>query len=131
MVKLHTQDPNLLSRILDVAQDLKVRLPSVLNIFMTSMLTIKALPSILDNRNFSFVIDLAALAARREYLNLEKWLQDSIAKHRDDFITVALEFLQHKLIQSNRGDANQTLPSIPLSEEAVTAFISALQNNAR
>ena len=44
-----------LSRILDVAQDLK------------------ALSLMLNGQPFPFVIDLAILASRREYLNLEKW----------------------------------------------------------
>ena len=49
-----------LSRILDVAQDLK------------------ALSLMLNGQPFPFVIDLAILASRREYLNLEKWLTDKV-----------------------------------------------------
>ena len=51
---------NRLSRILDVAQDLK------------------ALSVLLQTNLFPFVIDLAVLASRREYLNLEKWLNDQL-----------------------------------------------------
>ena len=51
---------NRLSRILDVAQDLK------------------ALSVLLQTSLFPFVIDLAVLASRREYLNLEKWLNDQL-----------------------------------------------------
>ena len=51
---------NRLSRILDVAQDLK------------------ALSVLLQTNLFPFVIDLAVLASRREYLNLEKWLTDQL-----------------------------------------------------
>ena len=57
-------DQTRLSRILDVAQDLKA----------LSML-LKATP-------FAFVIDLACLASRREYLKLEKWLHDKIREHQ-------------------------------------------------
>ena len=57
-------DQTRLSRILDVAQDLKA----------LSML-LKATP-------FAFVIDLACLASRREYLKLEKWLNDKIIEHQ-------------------------------------------------
>jgi CCR4-NOT transcription complex subunit 1 len=52
-----------LSRILDVAHDLK------------------AITTILDARPFSFVIDLAVLAAHREFLYLEKWLNDKASLH--------------------------------------------------
>lgn len=48
-------DQTKLSRILDVAQDLK------------------ALSVLLNAQSFPFVIDLACLASRREYLKLEKW----------------------------------------------------------
>lgn len=54
---LINQDPLSLTRVLEIAtQDLK------------------ALPQILDARPFLFSIDLAALASRREFLLLEKWV---------------------------------------------------------
>ena len=59
-------DPNdqtRLSRILDVAQDLK------------------ALSMLLNISQFTFVVDLACLASRREYLKLDKWLTDKIREH--------------------------------------------------
>ncbi|WAR11775.1 CNOT1-like protein [Mya arenaria] len=52
-------DQTRLSRILDVAQDLK------------------ALSMLLNATPFAFVIDLACLASRREYLKLDKWLNVS------------------------------------------------------
>ena len=48
-------------RMLDVCQDLK------------------ALSVVLDRAPHAFAVELAALAARREYLNLEKWLQERAA----------------------------------------------------
>ncbi|KAG2469637.1 CNOT1 protein, partial [Polypterus senegalus] len=56
-----------LSRILDVAQDLK------------------SLSMLLNGTPFAFVIDLAALASRREYLKLDKWLTDKIREHGVSF----------------------------------------------
>ena len=58
-----TQEQMRLSRVLDVAHDLK------------------ALHILLEARPFTFVIDLACLASRREYLKLEKWLADKIREH--------------------------------------------------
>ena len=54
------QEHQRLSRILDVAQELK------------------ALSVLLTTNLWPFVIDLAVLAARREYLNLDKWLADQL-----------------------------------------------------
>lgn len=42
---------------------------------------------LLNGTPFVFVIDLAALASRREYLKLDKWLTDKIREHgvKQDF----------------------------------------------
>lgn len=67
MADWYLRDPNdqtRLSRILDVAQDLK------------------ALSMLLNISQFPFVVDLACLASRREYLKLDKWLGDKIREHR-------------------------------------------------
>ena len=37
---------------------------------------------LLNSTQFSFVIDLAALASRRKYLNLDKWLNDKYREHQ-------------------------------------------------
>uniref|UniRef100_A0A8C5A9T2 CCR4-NOT transcription complex subunit 1 n=1 Tax=Gadus morhua TaxID=8049 RepID=A0A8C5A9T2_GADMO len=67
-----------LSRILDVAQDLK------------------SLSMLLNATPFAFVIDLAALASRREYLKLDKWLTDKIREHGEPFILACVTFLKRR-----------------------------------
>ncbi|XP_038842828.1 CCR4-NOT transcription complex subunit 1-like isoform X7 [Salvelinus namaycush] len=67
-----------LSRILDVAQDLK------------------SLSMLLNGTPFAFVIDLAALASRREYLKLDKWLTDKIREHGEPFIQACVTFLKRR-----------------------------------
>jgi len=37
---------------------------------------------LLNSMPFAFVIDLAALASRREYLKLDKWLTDKLREHQ-------------------------------------------------
>ena len=37
---------------------------------------------LLNGSPFVFVIDLAALASRREYLKLDKWLKDKLKEHQ-------------------------------------------------
>jgi CCR4-NOT transcription complex subunit 1 len=76
---------------------------------------------------FIFAIDLAALAARREYLNLEKWLQDKIAEQGDVFGQACLNLLSRKVrAELARQDANAALRTVPLSVEVVGVFIKVL-----
>lgn len=49
---------------------------------------LQVLADVLNTTPFSFAIDLGALASRREYLNLDKWLQDNLTVHRDTFFLV-------------------------------------------
>lgn len=70
-----------LSRILDVAQELKA-----LNMLL------KATP-------YAFVIDLACLASRREYLKLDMWLNDKITQHKEAFIQACVTFLKRRCPQ--------------------------------
>lgn len=43
--------------------------------------SLQSLSMLLNGTPFAFVIDLAALASRREYLKLDKWLTDKIREH--------------------------------------------------
>ena len=74
-------DPSRLSRILDVAQDLK------------------ALSMLLNGTPYAFVIDLACLASRREYLKLDKWLTDKARDHGEQFIAALIMFLKRRCPQ--------------------------------
>ena len=46
-----------------------------------SLFVLQSLSMLLNGTPFAFVIDLAALASRREYLKLDKWLTDKIREH--------------------------------------------------
>ncbi|KNC33754.1 hypothetical protein FF38_05850 [Lucilia cuprina] len=101
-----------LSRILDVAQDLK------------------ALSTLLNARSFVFVIDLACLASRREYLKLEKWLSDKIRDHGETFIQAILKCLQRRCPQvTNAKIPDDQLPpkQAQLPPETVNTMLSCLQ----
>ena len=100
-----------LSRILDVAQDLK------------------ALSMMLNGQPFPFVIDLAIMASRREYLNLEKWLGDKIREHGEIFIAATVKFLQRK-IPSVMGPGplkEDTIPKQTLPVECLVVMLHCLQ----
>lgn len=70
------RDPGRLHRVLDVAQD------------------IKALPMLLTYADANFVLRLAMLAAKREFLNLERWLQDRVREHPAPFCQTLVSALQ-------------------------------------
>jgi len=110
MVEMHRRDAACLSRLLDVAQDLKI------------------LPVILDSKPHSFALDVAALASRRQHLNLEKWLIDSMSEKGDVFLKAIAEFLIEKIkLQSTRFDKPVNVHFIPLSPEVITVFVRSLQ----
>eukprot|EP00026_Physarum_polycephalum_P000086 Phypoly_transcript_00086.p1 GENE.Phypoly_transcript_00086~~Phypoly_transcript_00086.p1 ORF type:complete len:2362 (+),score=414.48 Phypoly_transcript_00086:843-7088(+) len=116
MVEMYFKDPSSLSRLLDIAQDLK------------------ALNAILTTRPFSFVIDLAALASHREYLYLDKWLQDRINEHGAAFAVACITYIKEKLklqtAQPFVGVKGQDKsPNFPLSPEIIASFFKALHNN--
>jgi CCR4-NOT transcription complex subunit 1 len=76
---------------------------------------------------FPFALDLAALASRREYLNLEKWLADSYALHGDAFTHAIMEFLDHKVKSDMSRDAGAELRTLSLNAQTIAIFISFLR----
>lgn len=104
-------DQSRLTRILDVAQDLK------------------ALSSLLNVRSFQFVIDLACLASRREYLKLDKWLSDKIREHGETFVQSIVKFLQRRCPQITGAKiSDDQLPkSAQLPHETLTTMLTCLQ----
>lgn len=104
-------DQTRLSRILDVAQDLK------------------ALSMLLNAQSFPFIIDLACLASRREYLKLEKWLTDKIREHGETFVSACIKFLQRRCPQIVGGKTDESLSkAVQLPHETLTTMLLCLQN---
>lgn len=101
---MFNKDSSVTARILDICQELK------------------ALSSVLESLNFNFSISLAALASRREYLNLEKWLRDHLQLHGEPFFRASLTFLND--LVAPRSDA----PPVPLSIEATRMFLRVLHD---
>ena len=79
-------------------------------------------------RAFKFTIDLAALASRREYLNLEKWLTANIQTHGNVFLRALLDFIVEKRREREMVEGSH---SIPLSTETLMTFQNVLQVNAK
>ena len=53
---------------------------------------------LLNATPFAFVIDLACLASRREYLKLDKWLSDKIREHGVSYSLSSFQFCSIKTI---------------------------------
>jgi len=115
MAVLYSQDPTAMSRVLDVCGELK------------------ALTEVLGSMPFPFSLELAALAARREYLNLEKWLQDRLSSFGLPFVTAVLDFLDDKnKAGAGVGADGQPLgvSKIQLSPEVQALFFHFLSANS-
>ncbi|XP_066906424.1 CCR4-NOT transcription complex subunit 1 isoform X2 [Halyomorpha halys] len=103
-------DQSRLTRILDLAQDLK------------------ALSLLLNAQSFPFVIDLACLASRRGYLKLEKWLTDKIREHDEPFITAVLKFLQKRVPHISGLVKEESIPkAAQLPHETLSTILLCLQ----
>ncbi|CAG8600350.1 5032_t:CDS:2 [Diversispora eburnea] len=114
-LEMYNKDNMTISRILDIAQDLKILNP-LLELSESSQ----------SSHSFSFSIDLASLASRREYLNLEKYLQDNIIEYGDSFIHECMEFLSKKLALEVARENNNGTQSVKLSVDVVAIFIRIL-----
>lgn len=74
---------------------------------------------------------MAALASRREYLNLDKWLADNVNNHGGDFLHAVIQFLDIKMESekvariSDPAVENRTMP---LSPQTITIFLRMLRS---
>ena len=103
------------TRVVDVAQDLKI---------LEHLLDIRA--------PINMILDVAALASRREYLNLEKWLQDNISQHGLFFMREALEFLNRKVryeLARQEQEPSTEPTTVALSAHTFAIFLRSLRMN--
>lgn len=121
MAALHAKDPATVARSLDVCQELKI---------LTDVLQAAPAP---------FCMELAALAARREFLNLEKWLGDQCGARGATFMQAAVSFLDAKLREDVPSSSSPTAaaataagqPSrLNISVETLAVFLRVLASNA-
>ncbi|XP_077235419.1 transcription regulator [Tasmannia lanceolata] len=110
---IHNTFPDIISRILDICQELKI------------------LSSVLEMTPFTFSIKLAVLASRKEHLNLDKWLTENLSIYKDAFFEDCLKFLKEvPLDVANDVVANPFQHSgavVNLSPETSSTFFKVLQ----
>lgn len=112
MVELHRRDPSCLSRLLDVAQELKI------------------LPNLLSSKSLSFNLDCAVLAYRRQHLNLDKWFRDQITSQGQPFVDASFAFIMEKLsLQIKRHKGLQTPPFVSLPYDSLMVILKVFQSN--
>ena len=104
-----------LSRILDVAQDLK------------------GLSLLLNGSCYPFVIDLACLASRREYLKLDKWLSDKIQSNGEYFVAACVNFLTRRTSSLHKGSdslssAQQAPGGVNFPSDTLATMLACLHN---
>ncbi|KAL9935540.1 hypothetical protein V8E36_005888 [Tilletia maclaganii] len=108
----YSENPANVNRLLDVAQDLKI------------------LDALLKIQPSHLALDIAALASRREYLNLDKWLQDNINESGSAFIQTTLEFVDTKVKDElARPDPQAEQNFQPLLVQTVAIFLRVLRSN--
>ena len=98
-------DNSTLGRAIDIAQELK------------------CLPEILEMKPYGFTIPLAGLASRRDFLNLEKWIQDMIRKDPEDFVRACLAFVNDKIATSIQPHQAPTMHNF------ISTILRVLQGN--
>ena len=84
----------------------------------------------MDCKPFAFALDVAALASRREYLNLDKWLADNVTKHGADFLHGVIGFLDSKMENEKLtriSDPAVESRTMPLSPQTITIFLRVLR----
>ena len=89
------------------------------------------LDSLLEVRPFAFALDVAALASRREYLNLDKWLADNVTANGAEFLHAVIEFLELKMESEKAtriSDPAVDQTTMPLNPQTITIFLRVLRN---
>ena len=111
MIALQAQESTSVARLLDVCQELR------------------ALTQVLEATPAPFCLELAALAARREYLNLEKWLGDQFSARGVAFMQASVSFLDAKLREDLPASAHGPA-RLNISVETLAVFLRVLAANA-
>lgn len=89
------------------------------------------LDALLEVRPFKFALDVAALASRREYLNLDKWLADNVTAHGADFLHAVIAFLELKMDSEKAvrvSDPPVEPRTMQLSPQTIAIFLRVLRN---
>jgi CCR4-NOT transcription complex subunit 1 len=99
-------------RVLDIAQELKI------------------LDHVLAQGPVSLSLDVAALASRRDLIDLEAWLGEQFSEHKGTFVKHALDFVSYKVrydLDRLDRDAHDEPSTLSLGAQTVATFMRALR----
>lgn len=113
LIDTYVKDRTMLRRILDIAQELKI------------------LALLLQSRNapFRFMIDLATLAAKRDSLNLDHWLNENMRKFMGPFIHECIIFLAERIqfLSPDGKQEQRDMAASSFSKEIAASFFKCLK----
>jgi CCR4-NOT transcription complex subunit 1 len=92
---------------------------------------LQILGALLEACPFNFALDVAALASRREYLNLDKWLADNVTAHGAEFLHTVIVFLDQKMENEKLSRLSDSViegRTMHLSPQTITIFLRTLRN---
>ncbi|PWN20718.1 Not1-domain-containing protein [Microstroma glucosiphilum] len=121
LVRSYLANPGHITRIVDIAQDLKA---------LPELLEVRAEPQ----KPFAFALEVAALASRREVLNADLWIDRMILEHRATFMRATLDFLGEKLREElalQEQDPSQQQPQnfVAPSVQVVATFLRRMRSH--
>ena len=97
------------------------------------VLDFKLLPDVLEQEAQFFVLDIAALSAKREVFDIERWLESAASVSGGNFVRAALQFIGHKVTHDlNRQDQDAAQAGEPttlsLTAPIIATFLRALRS---
>ncbi|KAI9491135.1 CCR4-Not complex component, Not1-domain-containing protein [Zychaea mexicana] len=108
-IEMYNKDPKTLTRVMDIVMELQI------------------FPDIMVDLPFFMSMDMAALASRRQHLNLAKWLYETLHSGKEGLVQASLEFVEQKVTaEQKRTDPNAPLTTIPLSLDTVATFLKTI-----
>lgn len=88
----------------------------------------QVLDKLLSSPSLPLALDVAAVASKRDLMDLESWVVDGIEKHGDDLIQALLDFLDRKVhAESSVSDGQPD--TVPLSPAVYATFFRTLRNS--
>jgi CCR4-NOT transcription complex subunit 1 len=112
MAEVYQSQPSQITRLFDIAQELK------------------GLRRVLDTAPIIFSMDMATLAWRRGYLNLDSWLLQNISTHQRSFVSACVRYLLDRSGSGEGGGSSGDVGfmSNHLTNEARVVILKVLQN---
>ncbi|XP_027108902.2 uncharacterized protein [Coffea arabica] len=102
------------------------------NRVLDACLELKILSPVLDMIPSSFAIRLAAVASRKEPIDLEKWLTANLMTYKDAFYEECIRFLKEVQLAAQEVSANHFQPSGAMwniCSETSSTFLKVLQSH--